>query len=199
MSPRPYNMGKRAASVELTRRRIREAALLEYAESGVAQASMQSIAHRADVAPGTVIYHYPDPDALADEVIAERRDAMAFPTLEALDPLAPLDQRIGWLTRELFRVYEATDLEYHAWMRSREHPVMRRYEQWYEEAYAAALAATLGPVGRDPRAFQVVSALVDPGFRGSLIARGLSHDDAVDETVRLVLAWLRAAERDAAQ
>jgi AcrR family transcriptional regulator len=184
-------MGKRAASVELTRRRIREAALLEYAESGIAQASMQSIARRADVAPGTVIYHYPDPDALADEVIAERRETMAFPTVQALDAQAPLDQRIEWLTRELFRVYEGTELEYHAWMRSREHPVMLSYEQWYYEAYGAALAAALGPEHEDPRAFQVVSALVDPGFRGSLITRGLSDDEAVAETVRLVLAWLR--------
>lgn len=191
LSPRPYNMGKRAASVELTRRRIREAALLEYAESGIAQASMQSIARRADVVPGTVIYHYPDPDALADEVIAERRAAMRFPTLKELGLQAPLDQRIEWLTRELFRVYEGTELEYHAWMRSREHPVMRHYEQWYDQAYGAALAAALGPEYGDPRAFQVVSALVDPGFRSSLITRGLSHDDAVTETARLVLAWLR--------
>jgi hypothetical protein len=95
------------------------------------------------------------------------------------------------VTRELFRVYEGTELEYHAWMRSREHPVMLSYEQWYYEAYGAALAAALGPEHEDPRAFQVVSALVDPGFRGSLITRGLSDDEAVAETVRLVLAWLR--------
>ena len=192
MSPRPYNMGKRAASVELTRRRIREAALLEYAENGIAQARMQSIARRADVAPGTVIYHYPDADELAEEVIAERREAMAFPTMEGLDGQAPLGQRIEWLTRELFRVYGGTELEYHAWMLSRDHPVMRHYEQWYDEAYTAALTAALGPDHGDLRAFQVVSALVDPGFRGSLITRGLSHEDAVTETVRLVLAWLGA-------
>lgn len=138
-----------------------------------------------------MIYHYPDPDALAEEVIAERREAMAFPTVEAQDLQAPLDQRIDWLTRELFRVYEGTELEYHAWMRSREHPVMRTCEQWCYEAYGAALVAALGPDYGDLRAFQVVSALVDPGFRSSLITRGLSHDEAVAETVRLVLAWLR--------
>jgi hypothetical protein len=46
------------------------------------------------------------------------------------------------------------------------------------------------PGHAEPRAFQVVSALVDPGFRASLIDRGLSQQDAVRETVLLVLAWL---------
>ena len=192
MAPRPYNLGKRAASVEQTKQRIRAAALAEYAETGVAEASMQSIARRADVAPGTVIYHYPDADALAAEVIAASRDAMAVPTAEAMDTDAPLAERIAWLTRELFRVYEGTDLEYHAWSRSRGHPVMRAYEEWYYQVYAAALAAALGPDHTEPRAFLVASALIDPGFRGSLIDRGLSQEGAVEETARLVLAWLTA-------
>lgn len=195
MAPRPYNLGKRAASVEQTKQRIRAAALAEYAETGIDGASMQSVARRADVAPGTVIYHYPEPDVLAEEVIAASRDAMSVPTAEAMDTSAPLAERIAWLTRELFRVYEGTDVEYHAWSRSRGHPVMRRYEEWYYQVYASALAAALGPEHADPRALQVVSALIDPGFRGSLIDRGLAQADAVDETVRLVLAWLTASKR----
>jgi AcrR family transcriptional regulator len=190
MSPRPYNLGRRAASVEQTKQRIRDAALREYAETGIAEASMQSIARRADVSPGTVTYHYPNPERLAEEVIAARTEAMHVPTAEAMDVHAPLEVRIRWLTRELFRVYEDTDLEYRTWMRSRELPVMRTYETWYAEVYAAALAAALGPEHADPRTFQVVSALIDPGFRGSLLARGLSQDEAADETVRLVVAWL---------
>lgn len=199
MSPRPYNLGKRAASVEQTKQRIREAALAEYAETGIDDASMQSIARRADVAPGTVAYHYPDPDALAAEVIDASVASMAVPTVETLDGEAALGERIDWLTRELFRVYEGTDREYRAWMRSRTHPVMRRYEEWYYQAYADVLGAALGPDHAEPRTFQVVSALVDPGFRGSLIDRGLSQEDAVEETVRLVLAWLGVQARSSAQ
>jgi hypothetical protein len=37
---------------------------------------------------------------------------------------------------------------------------------------------------------QVVSALIEPGFRANLVQRGLTDEQAVDETVRLVLAWL---------
>jgi AcrR family transcriptional regulator len=184
-------MGKRAASVEATRQRIRQAALAEYAETGVADASMQSIARRADVAPGTVLYHFPDPDALAEEVIAASRDAMDVPTVDTLDATAPLDERIAWLTTELFRVYAGTDLEYQAYSRSRDHPVMRRHEDWYAGVYGTVLAAALGPELADARSFQVVSALIDPGFRASLVDRGMSDDDAVDETVRLVVGWLR--------
>lgn len=190
MSPRPYNLGKRAASVEQTRQRIRHAALCEYAETGVAAASMQSIARRADVAPGTVLYHYPDPDDLVQDVMAERVQVMDVPTVDSLDTDAPLPERITWLTRELFRVYEGTELDYHAWMRSREHPAFRQYEQWYYQVYGAVVAAALGPDHTDARAFQIVSALIDPGFRASLTERGLTHDEAVEETVRLVLGWL---------
>ena len=196
-TPRPYNLGKRAASVGQTRSRIRAAALAEYAEVGIEEASMQSIARRADVAPGTVVYHYPDPDALAEEVVAASRDAMSVPTADAIDAGAPLAERIAWLTRELFRVYEGTDLEYHAWTRSQGHPVMHRYEQWYSEVYGQVLAAALGPAAVQPRALQVVSALIDPGFRGSLLQRGLSQEEAVDETVRLVLGWLAAGRTPA--
>lgn len=197
MSPRHYNLGKRLASVEQTKQRIRAAALHEYAEAGVSEASMQAIARRADVAPGTVLYHYPDPDDLAEEVIASSREAMSLPTVETMDVGAPLEVRIAWLTRELFRVYEGTDLEYRAWSRSRGHPVMQRYEQWYYQAYAAALAAALGPEHAQPRALQVVSALIDPGFRAGLVDRGLSEDEAVAETVRLVLGWLSAGAAQA--
>jgi AcrR family transcriptional regulator len=194
VSPRPYNLGKRAASVEQTKQRIRHAALREYAVTGVAAASMQSIARRADVAPGTVLYHYPDPDDLVRDVMANRVEAMAVPTADTMDADAPLSARITWLTRELFRVYEGTELDYQAWMRSRDHPQFRRYERWYYEVYGAVLAAALGPDHTDPRALQVVSALIDPGFRASLAQRGLTHDDAVEETVRLVLGWLTHRE-----
>lgn len=190
MSPRPYRLGKRAAAVHDTQQRILDAALQEYAETGIADASMQSIARRADVAAGTVLYHYPDPDRLAETVVARRAERMAVPGPDAIDGDAPVDDRIAALTAELFRVYAGTDLDYQAWLRSREHPVMRSYEGWYDELYSAALAAALGDLAADPRVVQVVSALIDPGFRASLVMRGLSDQEAVTETSALVMAWL---------
>lgn len=190
MSPRPYRLGKRAAAVHDTRARILEAALQEYAETGIADASMQSIARRADVAPGTVLYHYPDPDGLAEAVVARRAEVMDVPRADAVDLQAPVDVRVAALTAELFRVYADTDLDYQAWVRSREHPVMRRYETWYNDLYSAALTAALGEHATDPHVVEVTSALIDPGFRASLLMRGLSHEEAATEASALVVAWL---------
>lgn len=190
MSPRSYRMGKRAASVQETQGRIRAAALAEYADTGIEAASMQAIARRADVAAGTVLYNYPDPAELAADVIARRIEEVKVPTVQDMDMDTPVRQRIAWLTREMFRVYAATDLEYQTWMRSRDHPVMRRYERWYNDAYAAVLAAALGPSHSLPRAFQVISALIDPGFRASLLARGMSEEQSAATAAQLAVAWL---------
>ena len=120
---------------------------------------MQSIARRADVAPGTVRYHYPDPGAV--------------------DAATPVADRIATMTTEMFRVYASTDLDYRAWLHSRDHPVMRTYERRYDDLFPAALAAALGDLATVPHVFQVVSALIDPGFRASLVMRGRSHSAAL--------------------
>jgi AcrR family transcriptional regulator len=190
LSPRTYRMGRRAASVEETRGRIRAAALAEYADAGIAGASMQAIARRADLASGTVLYHYPNPDELAADVIARRIEEVDVPTVEDVRVDTPVRERIDWLTREMFRVYAATDLEYQTWTRSRDHPVMRRYERWYNDVYAAVLAAALGAGHSSPRDFQVVSAVIDPGFRASLLARGIPEEEAAKTAAHLAAGWL---------
>lgn len=190
MSPRAYRMTRRADAVDRTRQRILEAALAEYAESGIAGTSMQAVARRADVASGTVLYHYPTPDDLADAVLQNSVKKMAPPTADDIDPVAPLAERILTLTSELFRVYRSTDLEYHAWLKSRDHPAMKHWEQWYYQIYEEALMQALGDRAADPGALQIASALVDPGFRASLLMRGFTEEQAVQQTVRLVMAWL---------
>ena len=190
MSPRPYRMTQRAQSVEQTRGRILRAALAEYAIHGIDGTSMQAVARRADVASGTVLYHFPTPEELADAVIADSAERMALPTAESIDDSAPLSERIRTLTEELFRVYAGTDAEFHMWTKSREHPALRTWELWYYETYGKALSVALGEHAAHPRALQIASALIDPGFRASLLQRGLDEQEAVDETVRLGLAWL---------
>jgi AcrR family transcriptional regulator len=58
MPLRKYNLGKRTASVEATRARIIDAAIDAYAELNVSGTSMHEVARRANVAPGTVLYHF---------------------------------------------------------------------------------------------------------------------------------------------
>ena len=190
MSPRTYNMGKRADAVERTRAAIRAAALEEYGDVAIGDASMQAIARRAGVAAGTVLYHYEDAAALARDVVEHERDRVVVPTAASLDPTLPLAERVQWLARTLFRMHAETDAVYRAWVRSREHPVMREFEAWFGDTYQQVLGATLAPDRTDPLAFQVVSAVIDPGFRSALLARGLSEDAAAREAAKLANGWL---------
>ena len=64
MAPRKYDMNKRRAAVEETRRRILEATLALHSEKGIFGTSWRDIAQRADVSVGTVYKHFPSLDEL---------------------------------------------------------------------------------------------------------------------------------------
>ncbi len=191
---RPYRLGKRKASVEETKRRVIEAASLEYQEHGVEETSMQAVARRAEVAPGTVLYHYPTPESLADAVVESWLESMEPPTPEAIDEEAPLAERVSALTRELFRLYERTGHLYRVYQQSPEHPSIQQASRWWFENVQAMLMRALGDHAEDPEAVQVVSVLVNPGFRGTLISTGIAPERATEVAAQLALDWLERQE-----
>ena len=64
MSPRNYDMSKRAAAAAQTRQRIVDATRALHAEQGIAATSWDDIAARAGVGVGTVYRHFPSLDEL---------------------------------------------------------------------------------------------------------------------------------------
>src|ERR671934_476483 len=64
MSPRKYDMSKRAAAAGLTRQRIIDATRELHGEYGIAATSWDDIAARAGVGVGTVYRHFPSLDEL---------------------------------------------------------------------------------------------------------------------------------------
>jgi AcrR family transcriptional regulator len=58
MSPRPYNLGARTASVAETREKVVAAARWLFAEAGFHRVSLDEIARRADVARATVYHQF---------------------------------------------------------------------------------------------------------------------------------------------
>ena len=81
MSPRAYSLGRRAEQMARTRDRILAAAIEAYRDNGIRGTSMQEVARRADVAPGTVLNHFPTPAALTEAALAR--------ITESLDPPSP--------------------------------------------------------------------------------------------------------------
>lgn len=191
---RPYRLGKRKAAVDETKRRIIEAATLEYQENGVEETSMQAVARRAEVAPGTVLYHYPTPEKLADAVVESWLETMEPPTPAAIDEEAPLPERVTALTRELFRLYERTGHLYRVYQQSPDHPSIRQASQWWFQNVQAMLLRALGDRAEDPEAVQVVSVLVNPGFRGTLMSTGIAADRTTEIATQLAIDWLERQE-----
>jgi AcrR family transcriptional regulator len=176
--------------VDETKRRIIEAATLEFAENGIPDTSMQAVARRADVAPGTVLYHYPTPDELVEAAVERWIVEMEAPSPEAIDPESPLEERVRALVEELFGLYERSEYAYRIYSKSPGHPVLKRYEKWWYDNVNQMMVKAFGDLAADPETMRVVSVLVNPGFRGTLTSTGVTPDRSVDISTHLVLSWI---------
>lgn len=187
---RPYRLGKRKASVDETKRRIIEAATSEYQENGIEETSMNAVAKRADVAPGTVLYHYQTPNDLAQAVVDSWIEGFVPPSVDSIDTAAPLEGRVATLVQELFDLYERTGWAYRVYQKSPKHPVLRKANRWWEENVGAMMAEALGERASEEETMKVISVLVNPGFRGTLIGMGLDPDRVVEIATELAIDWL---------
>lgn len=106
MAPRQYNLGKRAAAVEETRRRIVDAIVALHAEKGVLGTSVEDIARRADVALGTVQRHFPSVDDILGACGPRIIEITRPPKPELFAGLHSPSQRVKALVQELFSFYE---------------------------------------------------------------------------------------------
>ena len=191
--PRSYQLGKREELRAKNRARIVAAALEVLRAGGPGAFSTPAVARAADVAPGTVRNHFPDPQdlvaAVANAALVELRlpDAAIFEGTE--DPI----ERVRILARAFTAFF-------------------RRSEGWWqvfssEPMFAAASAgatnryfaefdglvmAALGPLGSDATARAVVGTVIgSPTFVG-LLSQGMSHEEAMATALELIEPWLRA-------
>src|SRR5438445_1529368 len=111
MSPRNYNLGKRAQSVDETRRRIVDATFQLHNEKGVVATSMQDIADRADVSLHTVYSHFPTVDALVGGCAQKVMTLLSPPGPGIFRGLDAIELRLSKLTGELFAMYERGALQ----------------------------------------------------------------------------------------
>ena len=92
MSPRPYRLGRREASVEETRDRVLRAARDVFSEEGFFEATLEDVAKRAGVARATVYYQFKSKHGLLEATL---EGAVANPSLNgvrtALDQPNPVE------------------------------------------------------------------------------------------------------------
>jgi AcrR family transcriptional regulator len=195
MSPRKYDMSRRASAAAQTRRRIIDATRELHTERGIAATSWDEIAARAGVGVGTVYRHFPSLDELIPACGEISMQIIALPDPQGVPALfdgvdAP-PERIERLVREAFAIYERGAPELHAIRTEPEvHPHVAEAGEELEASLTALVAAAVAPFRITPADRAVVRAMVDLGTWQALRDQGLGPAQAVDAVSRMLAALL---------
>ena len=185
MSPRNYDMSKRAAAVAQTKRRIVDATRELHTERGIAATSWDDIAARAGVGVGTVYRHFPTLDELVPACAAISMQVVALPDPDdapaLFDGAGTPAQRIERLVREAFAIYERGAPELRV---VRNEPGVHPTISELGEQLEASLAALVEAAGIAPGDRPVVRAMIDLGTWQALREQGLGPAEAVDAVSR---------------
>jgi AcrR family transcriptional regulator len=193
MSPRKYDMTRRASAAAQTRRRIIDATRELHGEQGIAATSWDDIAARAGVGVGTVYRHFPSLDELIPACGEISMQAIALPDPQGVPSLfdgvdAPAD-RIERLVREAFAIYERGAPQLRAIRNEPDvHPSVAEAGEELEASLTALVDAAVEPSGITPADRAVVRAMVDLGTWQALRDQGLGPAEAVDAVSRMLAA-----------
>src|SRR3954462_1011401 len=148
MSPRKYDMSKRAAATEATRRRIVDATRELHAAQGIAVTSWDDIARQAGVGVGTVYRHFPSLDELIPACGAGVTDIVAMPEPARVPALFEgvrgRRARLERLVAEAFGIYDRGAPMLDAARQEREfHPVLDETATAMDASLAALIDAAL--------------------------------------------------------
>ena len=186
---RPYRLGKRQASVDQTRRRILTAAEVEYDKNGIDDTTMLAVARRADVASGTVLYHYPEPEALADNVVNMWIEEADLPEVPEVPDEPSLQKRAALLVNTVFEMYDEDHPAATIYLSNPQHPAMRKLQGFWDERLDEVLSTTLGPHLKEPDK-PIITAIIGGQFLSSLARRGIQGNELGQTVSRLIAAWL---------
>jgi AcrR family transcriptional regulator len=195
MSPRKYDMTRRASAVARTRRRIIDATLELHGEQGIAATSWDDIAARAGVGVGTVYRHFPSLDELVPACGEITRQVLALPddASSVFDGVDAPRERIERLVGEAFAVYERGAPQLRA-IRSEPgvHPNVAEAGEEVEATLAALVDHALQPLDVTPADRALARALVDLGTWQALRDQGLETAEAVEAVSELLAARVGA-------
>jgi len=197
MNRRKYDMRKRAAAVERTRRRILEATMAVHDEQGIAAGRWPDIAERAGISLATLYRHFPTQEELVT--------ACGELTMELVDPPAPeraaeafagiegREARIERLVHETFGFYERAGRIVDNVRRDRlALPVLADAHERLEAGLDALVREALEPLGARDRDVALARALTDVRVWEALRQRGCDAEEAVATACRALVCALEA-------
>jgi AcrR family transcriptional regulator len=195
--PRAYDMTKRAAAKEATRRRIIEATAKLHGEQGILGTSWSDIAQEADVSVATVYAHFPSLDELMPacgaHVMARIRPPAADQAPAAIGSATDIRERLRRAAGELFAYYERGGPHIEVDIRERALPGMQAWEEEQRELVAAFVQEAARPAGISNAQIQVLSAFFDLSTFRALRAREIEVTAAVDAVAEMASCLLQRA------
>jgi AcrR family transcriptional regulator len=195
MSPRKYDMSRRAAATEATRQRILDATRELHSEQGIGGTSWEDIAQRAGVGVGTVYRHFPSLDELVPACGEVSMQVVALPDPTAAPALfegvrAPAE-RIERLVAEAYAIYERGASDIAPMIREPDvHPAVREAAAYMETSLGALVDAALRPLRPRAEDRRVARAMIDFGTWKALRDQGLSARAAVGAAAQMLAARL---------
>jgi AcrR family transcriptional regulator len=197
MSPRKYDMSKRAAAAARTRQRIVDATRELHREHGIAATSWDDIAARAGV--GTVYRHFPSLDELIPACGEITMQAVAPPdpaTMPALfEHATEPAERIELLVREAFSIYQRGAPELRAIrLEGDVHPRVAQDRDELEATLSALVDTALGPLDVTQQDHALVRAMVDLNTWEALHAHGLEATESVAAIADMLATRLTARQ-----
>jgi AcrR family transcriptional regulator len=193
MSPRKYDMTRRASAVAQTRQRIIDATRELHTEQGIAASSWDDIAARAGVGVGTVYRHFPSLDELIPACGEISMQIVALPHPQGVRSLfdgvdAPAE-RIECLVREAYAIYERGAPEVRVIRNEPEmHPSVAESGEALEASLTALVETAVEPFQITPADRAVIRAMVDLGTWQALRDQGLGPAEAVDAVSQMLTA-----------
>jgi AcrR family transcriptional regulator len=183
MSPRKYDMSKRAAATEATRRRIVDATRELHAAQGIAVTSWDDIARQAGVGVGTVYRHFPSLDELIHACEAFSMEIVGLPDAVAVAAtFEGAGDRVDALVRGVFAIYERGAPELRAMLSEGDvHPRLQEGADAFEATLGRLIDTAAIPGDR-----RVIRALLDLGTWDSLRRQGLTAEEVVAAVTELL-------------
>jgi AcrR family transcriptional regulator len=198
MSPRKYDMTRRATAAAQTRRRIVDATLELHGEQGIAATSWDDIAMRAGVGVGTVYRHFPSLDELIPACGEITRQLVAAPDPESarelFDGVDDPKERIERLAREAFAIYDRAAPQLRAIRNEPDvHANVAEADREIEASLAALVDVALEPFVTTPADRAIVRAMIDLNTWDALNAQAIGEAEAVTAIAEMLLARLTMA------
>jgi AcrR family transcriptional regulator len=174
-----------------------DAAIAAYQEHGISGTSMQEVARRADVAAGTVHYHFRTPDDLARTVIDELITRLGVPGPAVLEGVATVQERVRRAVDALMDFFERSAPWLGFFQRDMGRvPVLDEAEAENYRQRAALVREAIAPASPSSSAETAAVALTQPEMIGALMRAGEAYEGVRASITRLVLGALAHDEND---